>query len=81
MPKSLSGLEDVPHYGTIAESVCDGRRIVFIPVSDSTCRELSIDKRGRKNTKASVLYKQGIKGSGRMISTNRKTSLRLYHDF
>ena len=53
--KSLSGLEDVPRYGTIAESVRVGRRIVFIPGSDSACRELSINKRGRKNTKASVL--------------------------
>ena len=56
MPKSLSGLEDVPHYGTIIESVRDGRRIVFIPGSDPACRELSIDNRGRKSTKTSVLY-------------------------
>ena len=56
MPKSLSGLEDIPHYGTIVESVRDGRRIVFIPSSDFACRELSIDKRVRKSIKASVLY-------------------------
>ena len=56
MLKSLSGLEDVPRYGTIAEFVRVGRRIVFIPDSDSAYRELSIDKRVRKSIKASVLY-------------------------
>ena len=56
MPKSLSRLEDVPRYGSIAESVRDGGRIVFIPDSDPACCELSIDKRGRKSTKANVLY-------------------------
>ena len=56
MPKSFSRLEDVPRYDTIVESVRDGKRIVFILGSDSTCCELSIDKRGRKSTKASVLY-------------------------
>ena len=56
MPKSLSRLEDIPRYGSVAESVRDGRRIVFIPGNDPACRELSIDKRGRKSTKASVLY-------------------------
>ena len=56
MPKSLSGLENVSRCGTIAESVRDGRRIVFIPGSDSTCCKLSIDKRGRKSTEAGVLY-------------------------
>ena len=56
MPKSLSGLKDVPRYGTVAEFVYDGRRIVFIPGSDSACHELNIDKRGRKSTKANVLY-------------------------
>ena len=33
-----------------------GGRIVFIPCNDPACCELNIDKRGRKNTKASVLY-------------------------
>ena len=56
VPKSLSRLEDVPRYGSVAESVRDGRRIVFIPDSDPICRELNIDKKGRKSTKASVLY-------------------------
>ena len=56
MPKSLLRLEDVPRYGSVAEFVHDRGRIVFIPGSDLTCRELSIDKRGRKSTKASVLY-------------------------
>ena len=56
MPKSLLGFEDVPRYDTVAESVRDGRRIVFVPGSDSACRQLSINKRGRKSTKASVLH-------------------------
>ena len=40
MPKSLSRLEDVPHYGSITESVRDGGRIVFIPGSDPACLAL-----------------------------------------
>ena len=56
MPKSLSRLEDIPRYDSIAESIHDGGRIIFIHGNDPTCRELSIDKRGRKSTKASVLY-------------------------
>ena len=56
MPKSLSRLEDVPRYGSVAESVRDGRRIVLIPGSDPACRELNIDKKGRKSTTTSVLY-------------------------
>ena len=56
MPKSLSRFKDVPRCGTIVESVHDVRRIVFIPGSDSTCCELSIDEKGRKSTEASVLY-------------------------
>ena len=56
MPKSLLGFKDVPSYDTIAESVRDGRRIVFVLGGDSTCCKLSIDKGGRKSTEASVLY-------------------------
>ena len=56
VPKSFSGLEDVPRYDTVVEFVRDGKRIVFIPGNDSTCRELSIDKRERKSIEASVLY-------------------------
>ena len=56
MPKSLSRLEDIPRYGSIAESIRDGGRIIFIHGSDLACCELSIDKRGRKSIKASVLY-------------------------
>ena len=81
MPKSLTRLEDVPRYGSVAESIRDGRRIVFIPGSDLACCELSIDKRGRKSTKASVLYQQGIEGSGRTTSANRKASFRPYYGF
>ena len=56
MPKSFLRLEDVPRYGSIVESVRDGGRIFFILGKDPACRELSIDKRGRKSKKASVLY-------------------------
>ena len=56
MPKSLPRLEEVPRYGFVAKSVPDGRRVVLIPGSDPACRELSIDKRGRKSTKTSLLY-------------------------
>ena len=53
---SLSRLEDVPHYAFAAESVRDGRRVVFIPGGDPTCCELNIDKRGSKNAEASILH-------------------------
>ena len=56
MPKSLPRLEDLPRYGFVAEFVRDGRGIVFILGSDLAYHELRIDKRGSKNTKASVLY-------------------------
>ena len=56
MPKSLPGLENVSHCGTIVKSVRDGRRIVFVPGGDSTCCKLSVGKRGRKSIEASVLY-------------------------
>ena len=47
---SLPGLKNVSHCGTIVEFVRDGRRIVSVPGSNSTCSKLGIDKRGRKNT-------------------------------
>ena len=56
MPKSLSRLEDVPRYTFAAESVRDGRRIVFITGGDPACSELNIDKRGSKNAEASILH-------------------------
>ena len=56
MLKGFPRLEDLSHYGSVAESTRDGRGIVFIPGSDLACRELRIDKRGRKSTKTSVLY-------------------------
>ena len=62
MLKSLSRLEDVPRYGSVAESVRDGRRIVFIPGSDPACRELSIDKRGRKVQKPVYYTSRALRG-------------------
>ena len=56
MLKGFPRLEDLSRYGSVAESIRDGRGIVFIPGSDLACRELHIDKRGRKSTKTSVLY-------------------------
>ena len=47
--------QDLKMY-LIAESVRDGRRIVSIPGNNSTCCKLGVDKRGRKNTEAGVLY-------------------------
>ena len=81
MLKGFPRLEDLSRYGSVAESIRDGRGIVFIPSSDPACRELHIDKRGRKSTKTSVLYWQGVEGSGRTISTDRKASFCPYHGF
>ena len=63
MPKSLSRLEDVPCYDSIAESVHYGGRIIFIPGSDPTCRELSIDKRGRKVQKPVYYTSRALRGA------------------
>ena len=56
MLNSLPGLKNVSHCGTIVESIRDGRRIVFVPGSNSTCCKLGVDKRGRKNIEAGILY-------------------------
>ena len=47
--------QDLKMY-LVAAPIRDGRRIVFIPGSNSTCCKLSIDKRGRKSTEVGVLY-------------------------
>ena len=44
MLKSLPRLEDISRYGSVVESVRDGRGIVFIPGSDPACRELEEGK-------------------------------------
>ena len=63
MPKSLSGLENVSHYGAIAESVRDGRGIVSIPGSNSTCCKLGVDKRGRKIQKPVYYTSKALRGA------------------
>ena len=67
MSKSLPRLKDFSRYGSVAEFVCDRRGIAFIPGSDPACHELRIDKRGRKSIETSILYLQGVEGSGRTI--------------
>ena len=79
--KSLPRFEDIPHYGSFTESVHVGRGVVFVLSSDLTCHEFSIDKGGRKSVKACVLYKKSAEGSGRTISTNKKTSFHANHGF
>ena len=44
MLKSLPRLEDVPRYGSVAKSVCDGRGVIFVLSGDPTCHEFSIGK-------------------------------------
>ena len=81
MPKSLSRLEDVPRYDSIAKSVCDGRGVIFVLSDDPTCCEFSIGKGGRKSVKARVLYKQSTERSRRMISDDRKASFCAHNSF
>ena len=64
VPNSLPRLKNVSYCGTIVESIRDGRRIVSVPGSNPTCCKLGVDKRGRKNTEAGVLYQQGVERSG-----------------
>ena len=80
-PKSLPKLEDVPRYSSTAKSICDGRGVVLVPSSDPSCSEFSINTRRRKSAKARVLYKQSIEGNGRVISIDRKASLRANNSF
>ena len=48
VPKSLSGLENVSCCGTIAEFVCDGRRIVlYLAVTPYAVRSALIREEGR----------------------------------
>ena len=81
MPKSLSRLEDVPRYDSIAKSVCDRRGVIFVLSDDPTCCEFSIGKGGRKSVKARVLYKQSTERSRKMISDDRKASFCAHNSF
>ena len=81
VPNSLPGLKNVSHCGTIVEFVRDGRRIVSVPGSNSTCGKLGIDKRGRKNITVGILYQQSVERSEGTISTDGKTSFRPHHGF
>ena len=48
VPKSLSRLEDVPRYGSVAESVRDGRRIVlYLAVIPHAVSSALIRKEGK----------------------------------
>ena len=79
--KSLSRLEDLPHYGSFTKSICAGRGVVFVLGSNSTCRKFRIGEGRREETKACVLYKQSAEGSGRTIPTNREVGFYIDNGF
>ena len=63
MSKSLPRPEELSRYSSVVESVRDGRGIVFIPGSDPACRELRIDKRGRKVQKPVYYTSRVLRGA------------------
>ena len=81
MSKSLSRLENLPHYSSFTKSVRAGRGVVFVLGSNSTCRKFNIGKEGKEDTKACVLYKQSVEGSGRTISINREVDFCINNNF
>ena len=81
VPKSLLRLEDLPHYGSFTKSVCPGKGVVFVLGSNSTRRKFSIGEGRREETKACVLYKQSVEGSGRTIPINREVGFCIDNGF
>ena len=81
MLKSLSRLEDLPHYDSFTKSIRARRGVVFVLSSNSTCRKFNIGEGRREETKACVLYKQSAKGSGRTIPTNREVDFCIDNGF
>ena len=81
MLKSLSRLEDLPHYDSFTKSIRARRGVVFVLGSNSTRRKFSIGEGRREETKACVLYKQSAEGSGRTISINGKVGFYINNGF
>ena len=88
MSKNLSRLKDLPHYGSFTKSIYAGRGVIFVLGNNSTRHKFSIGEGRGEETKACVLYKQSVEGSGRSIPTNREvgfalitTSKKLRHYF
>ena len=81
MSESFRRFEGVSHHGSFAKSVRVGRRVVFVLGSNSTRRKFNIGKGRREETKACVLYKQSVEGSGRTIPINREVGFCIDNDF
>ena len=79
--KSLSRLENLPHYGFFTKSVRVGKGVVFVLGSKSTRRKFSIGEGGREDTKGCVLCKQSAEGSRRTISINREVGFCINNGF
>ena len=79
--KSLSRLENLPHYDFFTKSVRVGREVVFVLGSNSTRCKFSIGEGGREDTKAYVLCKQSAEGSRRTISINREVGFCINNGF
>ena len=79
--KNLSRLKDLPHYSSFTKSIRARRRVVFVLSSNSTRRKFNIGKGRREETKAYVLYKQSVEGSGRTIPINREVGFCIDNGF
>ena len=79
--KSLSRLENLPHYNFFTKSVRVGRGVVFVLGSNSTRRKFNIGKGRREEIKACVLYKQSVEGSRRTIPINREVGFCIDNGF
>ena len=86
--KSLLRLEDLPYYGSFTKSIYAGKGVIFVLGNNSTRHKFNIGEGRGEETKAYLLYKQSVEGSGRSIPTNREvgfalitTSRKLRHYF
>ena len=79
--KSLLRLEDLPYYGSFTKSIYAGKGVIFVLGNNSTRHKFNIGEGRGEETKAYLLYKQSVEGSGRSIPTNREVGFCIDNDF
>ena len=79
--KSILRLEDLPHYGSFTKSIYAGKGVIFVLGNNSTRHKFNIGEGRGEETKAYLLYKQSVEGSGRSIPTKREVGFCIDNDF
>ena len=79
--KSLLRLEDLPYYGSFTKSIYAGKGVIFVLGNNSTRHKFNIGEGRGEETKAYLLYKQSVEGSGRSIPINREVGFCIDNDF